>query len=338
MTEYRLLTIWRVDAPLEKVYAAIENSLHWPHWWPGAEKVEELAAGDAGGIDSIRRYSWQGQLPYRVVFDVRTTRIENQVVIEGRARGDLDGVGRWHFTRQGTVSVVHYEWHVRSTRWWMKLLAPVARPLFIRNHARLMAQGGEGLARLLGSRLLSQENIDLMAESNPPKPESARARERGSVDPAMVLRVGIGAGVIAVVAQLVLWWLAQMPLAETLFRDARLTAALLMGSAVLPPPSTGRWDVLLVATLIHFALSIAYALIFALIFARLPARLGARLRSGPALIAGAVYGLAIYGINLYGLTAFFPWFAVARGWVTLATHLVFGLALAAGCRRFAADR
>ena len=334
MTEYRLLTIWRVEAPLEKVYAAIENSLHWPHWWPGAEKVEELAAGDADGIDSIRRYSWQGQLPYRVVFDVCTTRIENQVVIEGKARGDLDGVGRWHFTRQGTVSVVRYEWHVRSTRWWMKLLAPVARPLFIRNHALLMAQGGEGLARLLGSRLLSQENIDLMAESLPPKPESARARERGSVDPAMVLRVGIGAGVIAVVAQLVLWWLAQMPLAETLFRDARLTAALFMGSAVLPPPSTGQWDVLLVAALIHFALSIAYALILTLIFARL----GGRLRTWPALIAGAVYGLVIYGINLYGLTAFFPWFAAARDWVTLATHLVFGFALAAGCRWFAADQ
>ena len=338
MTEYRLLTIWRVDAPLEKVYAAIENSLHWPHWWPGAEKVEELSAGDADGIDSIRRYSWQGALPYRVVFDVCTTRIETQVAIEGKARGDLDGVGRWHFARQGTVSVVRYEWHVRSTRWWMKLVAPVARPLFIRNHALLMAQGGEGLARLLGSRLLSQENIDLMAESLPPKHESARAGERGSVDPATVLRVGIGAGVIATVAQLVLWWLAQMPLAETLFRDARLTAALLMGSAVLPPPSTGQWDVLLVAALIHFALSIAYALILALIFAQVPARLGGHLHTGPALIAGAVYGLAIYGINLYGLTAFFPWFAVARDWVTLATHLVFGLALAAGCRWFAADK
>lgn len=190
MSEYRLLTIWRVEAPLEKVYAAIENSLHWPRWWPGAETVEELATGDANGIDSIRRYAWQGQLPYRVVFDVRATRIENLVAIEGRTWGDLDGVGRWHFSRQGAVSVVRYEWHVRVTRWWMKLIAPLARPLFIRNHALLMAQGGEGLARLLGSRLLSQENIDLMAEAVPPKAGSGGGGERGSIDPPMAQRVG----------------------------------------------------------------------------------------------------------------------------------------------------
>lgn len=338
MSEYRLLTIWRVEAPLEKVYAAIENSLHWPRWWPGAETVEELATGDANGIDSVRRYAWQGQLPYRVVFDVRATRIESLVAIEGSSRGDLDGVGRWHFSRQGAVSVVRYEWHVRVTRWWMKLAAPLARSFFIRNHALLMKQGGEGLARLLGSRLLSQENIDLMADAVPSGRAPGRRREGGAIDPLMALVVGVAAGVLATVAQLILWWLTQVPLAETLLRDARLTAAMLMGPAVLAPPSTAVWQILLVATVIHFSLSVAYALILAPLLARLAAQGGGRLRTGPALLAGALYGLLIYAINLYGFTLIFPWFAVARDWVTLAAHLVFGLALAGGCRWFAANK
>lgn len=326
MAEYRLLTIWRIEAPLEKVYAAIQNSLRWPDWWPGVQKVEQAAAGDADGINSVRRYFWQGQLPYRVVFDVRATRIEALVAIEGRAEGDLEGSGRWHFSREGKVSVVRYEWHVRSTRWWMNLIAPLARPMFIRNHARLMAQGGEGLARLLDAPLLSQQNIDLLAASQePPAPKAVgQLSERGAIDPKMVVLVGFGAGIIATAAQLVLWWLAQMPLADTLLRDARLTAALLMGPAVLPPPSTAQWDILLVATLIHFALSVAYAVI--------PAYLASRLRTGPALLAGAVYGVLIYVVNLYGFTVFFPWFAVARDWVTLVTHIVFGVVLAGGCR------
>ena len=143
----------------------------------------------------------------------------------------------------------------------------------------------------------------------------------------MVLVAGIGAGVIATVAQLALWWLAGMPLPETLFRDARLTAALVLGTDVLPPPSTAQWDIILVATLIHFALSVAYALI--------PAHLAGRLRTGPALCAGALYGLVIYVVNLYGLTLLFPWFALARDWVTLFAHLVFGVSLAGGCRLFA---
>lgn len=163
MTEYRLLTIWRIQAPLEEVYAAIHNSLHWPEWWPGARKVEQAAKGDANGVNSVRRYSWQGKFPYKVEFEVRATRIERLVAIEGQARGDLEGVGRWHFSRQGPISVVYYEWHVRSTRWWMNLIAPLARSMFIGNHARVMNQGGEGLARLLRSPLLGRKNIDLMA-------------------------------------------------------------------------------------------------------------------------------------------------------------------------------
>lgn len=170
VAEYRLLTIWRIEAPLEEMYAAIHDSLRWPEWWPGAEKVEQIAAGDAAGINSVRRYAWQGQLPYRVVFEVCTTRIEKLVAIEGTARGDLEGIGRWHFSHEAGVSVVRYEWHVRSNRWWMNLTAPVARSMFIRNHGLLMAQGGEGLARRLGSPLVGQETIDLMAATPLPRP------------------------------------------------------------------------------------------------------------------------------------------------------------------------
>lgn len=63
----------------------------------------------------------------------------------------------------------------------------------------------------------------------------------------MVLVAGMSAGVIATVAQLVLSRLAGMPLPETLFRDARLTAAMVMGTGVLTPPSTLQWDIMLVS-------------------------------------------------------------------------------------------
>lgn len=163
MAEYRLLTIWRIGAPLENVYAAIRDSQRWPEWWPNVRTVEQRAAGQADGVDSIWRYAWQGRLPYRVVFEVCATRVESLVAIEGLTRGDLEGVGRWHFACHEGVSIVRCEWHVRSTRWWMNLLAPVTRSMFIRNHARVMAQGGDGLARLLGAPLVSQRTIDLMA-------------------------------------------------------------------------------------------------------------------------------------------------------------------------------
>jgi uncharacterized protein YndB with AHSA1/START domain len=47
MVEYRLLTTWHIEAPLEDVYSAIHDALRWPDWWPGVKNVE-LGTGGCG--------------------------------------------------------------------------------------------------------------------------------------------------------------------------------------------------------------------------------------------------------------------------------------------------
>src|ERR1700674_452099 len=86
------------------------------------------------------------------------------------------------------------------------------------------------------------------------------------------------------------------------------------------PPASFDWAVMLVATLLHFALSITYGLILA----RLTSCLGLML----SLLAGAAFGVFVFAVNMYGSTAVFPWFEAARDWVTVAAHLVFGIAAA----------
>lgn len=131
---------------------------------------------------------------------------------------------------------------------------------------------------------------------------------------------GIAAGIVATAVQIVLWWAFSDALPGILYRDARLTAAILMGRGVLPPPATFEWEVMLAATLIHFALSIAYGVILACFISRLGMTV--------SLLAGTLYGLALYGINMHGFTVVFPWFAAARDWITIVTHAVFGVTLA----------
>ena len=155
MAEFRLVTIWRIEAPLPQVCNAISSCLHWPDWWEGVEKVEVISPGDANGIGGLRRFTWKGQLPYRLTFDIRVTCAVPLQVLEGRASGELEGVGCWRLSREDPVTVVRHEWHVRTTRRWMNLLAPIAWPLFKWNHDQIMRQGGEGLARLLNARLVN---------------------------------------------------------------------------------------------------------------------------------------------------------------------------------------
>jgi hypothetical protein len=46
-----------------EVYDAIRDSMRWPAWWRGAEKVTQSAFGERNGLNSIRRYAWRGKLP-----------------------------------------------------------------------------------------------------------------------------------------------------------------------------------------------------------------------------------------------------------------------------------
>jgi hypothetical protein len=89
-----------------------------------------------------------------------TTRVAKPHLLEGQARGELAGTGRWRlFEEDGEapVTAVVYEWNVSTTKPWMSLLAPIARPLFAWNHDWVMRNGGRGLADLLGCRLLAMD-------------------------------------------------------------------------------------------------------------------------------------------------------------------------------------
>ena len=154
MAEFRFVTLWNIEAPRSAVCEAIEHSLEWPQWWPGLERVEEVAQGDANGIGSVRRYLWKSRLPYRLGFDIRVTSMQPLTMVEGIACGDVEGVGRWSFTTEGALTVARYDWQVRPTACWMRLVTPLASPLFRWNHDILMKQGAEGLARRLNARLV----------------------------------------------------------------------------------------------------------------------------------------------------------------------------------------
>lgn len=152
--DYRFVTVWRIEAPREAVCEAISQSLSWPQWWRNVESVVELAPGDARGIGSVRRYTWRGRLPYRLRFDIRVIHAEPLSAVEGVASGDVEGQGRWSFTTEGAVTRVRFDWQIRITSVWMKLLARLARPLVAWNHDGVMRRGGEALARRLNARLV----------------------------------------------------------------------------------------------------------------------------------------------------------------------------------------
>lgn len=136
---------------------------------------------------------------------------------------------------------------------------------------------------------------------------------------------GVMAGIASTLVEILLWLIFTDDFPAILYRDARLTAAMVLGSSVLSPAATFDVGVMLLATLIHFMISITCAVLLALVTARLDTIL--------APLAGIGFGIALYVVNLYGFTAIFPWFAQTRGWITLIAHGVFGLTAILAYRR-----
>jgi hypothetical protein len=152
MTHYRFVTLWRLQAPIERVFAEIDAIEAWPEWWPNVRRVEKLEAGDADGIGAVFATTFVGRLPYPLRFELRVTRRDAPTSLVGAATGELEGVGEWTSWEEGDRTLVRYVWAIRTTASWMNLLAPLpfVDAIFRLNHHSVMRAGLAGIRSRLG--------------------------------------------------------------------------------------------------------------------------------------------------------------------------------------------
>ena len=125
----------------------------------------------------------------------------------------------------------------------------------------------------------------------------------------------IGASIIAgLVFAALEMILARVVHGDSPWMPLHLIGAIGLGPSAVSDTHTFDVKVVSVAVALHMALAILYGLILALIIERLD--------MAWAVVVGAIYGLILYYINFYGFTKAFPWFADARGGVSIFTHIV----------------
>ncbi len=161
MAEYHFLTTWELEAPVQTVWDVLSDATHLSDWWKYVESVSELQPNGADGCGGLFLYKWKTALPYTLAFEMRVTENNPPHVLEGRAQGELEGVGRWELKEIEGGTRVTYDWRVRTTKSWMNLFAPLAKGAFSWNHNVLMDEGGRALAEKLGARLISAKNETL---------------------------------------------------------------------------------------------------------------------------------------------------------------------------------
>ncbi|MEV5343880.1 SRPBCC family protein [Streptomyces sp. NPDC052676] len=142
-THHRFRSLWRLPAPPDVVYAALERVEDYPRWWPQVREVTRL--DEHTGIIRVRSV-----LPYDLTFTSREVRRDPAArVLEAALTGDVDGWSRWTVTPHGTGSLARYDQEVRVRKPLLRRLAVPGRPFFRANHRLMMRAGRRRLAARL---------------------------------------------------------------------------------------------------------------------------------------------------------------------------------------------
>lgn len=150
VARYHFVTSFDVAASPQRAWEVLSDLSAWPSWWRWLEGTQLLAQGDRDGVGSSYRCSFRTALPYTLTFDAEVVAATPPVRIEIRASGELTGAGVWELLGARGGCRLRYTWVVATTKAWMNLLAPLARPAFAWNHDVLMRDFATGFASQLG--------------------------------------------------------------------------------------------------------------------------------------------------------------------------------------------
>jgi hypothetical protein len=161
MAHFSSLTLWKLEAPIDRVWSALHDTVSWPTWWRYVLRVVPLEPGAANGEGGRWRLVWHTALFYSLAFEACVVRVQPPHLLDAETHGELKGMGRWRLSESGGVTEARYHWDVSTTKAWMNALAPLLAPAFRWNHEHVMVAGAEGLARHLGVRLLRAESVPI---------------------------------------------------------------------------------------------------------------------------------------------------------------------------------
>jgi uncharacterized protein YndB with AHSA1/START domain len=152
---FRLVSRWSIDAPEDRVYAALLDIGALSKWWSGLSSTPLGSSTDVIGREAIIEV--RGLAPFRLRVRVRIESVERNREIRVTASGDLEGFGAWRLRPTARGTEARFEWDVRLRHARLRRVALVLRPLLMLSHAVAMRRGACGLQKLLEERSAMSE-------------------------------------------------------------------------------------------------------------------------------------------------------------------------------------
>ncbi|MFP5332417.1 MAG: hypothetical protein ACLGHX_08685 [Acidimicrobiia bacterium] len=158
-SRYHFVTEMSLTSSPTDVERVLRDVTAWPTWWKWARHADHVNEVPTGSVGA--RYRNRVRTPMLYGFTYETEIVE---VAAGRIRldstGDLEGTGLFEYASLETGgALLRFSWLVQTSRRWMNLVGPLARPVFTWNHDLLMTDFARGLARASGGKLSSIAHV-----------------------------------------------------------------------------------------------------------------------------------------------------------------------------------
>jgi carbon monoxide dehydrogenase subunit G len=154
VAHYKFESEWELEAPIDRVFELLTHPEDFQRWWPSVTDSRRIEEGDDDGVGAVAAYTLQSPVFYSMDFQAKALEVDRPRRIHTLVRGDLIGTGTYLLEQQQSRTKVVFLWYVATTRRWMNLVAPVARPLFVWAHHHVMREGATAMAAQLGGRLI----------------------------------------------------------------------------------------------------------------------------------------------------------------------------------------
>jgi len=166
---YHFLSDFRMTTDRDAVWAALIAVEEWPLWWRWLKRIDVMReATSEDGVGAVYRNHIGSPTGYAFEFQGEIAAADRPRRLDLTLTGEIVGRIRYLLSDDPSGGThVEYAQLVETPKWWMNLLAPIARPGFTWNHDKLMTDFGRGLAKASGGELVTVPNWTLRTSSKP---------------------------------------------------------------------------------------------------------------------------------------------------------------------------
>jgi len=160
---YHFLSDFTLTSRPDAVWTALLAVEEWPSWWRWLKRIDVIReATSENGVGAVYRNHISSPTGYSFEFEGEIAAAELLRRIDLILTGEIVGRIRYLVSDgpSGGTNLA-YAQLVETPKWWMNLLAPIARPGFTWNHDKLMTDFARGLAKASGGELTNVRNWTL---------------------------------------------------------------------------------------------------------------------------------------------------------------------------------